>query len=60
MAVTRARRMLIVIGNTECVSSDPNIASLIEWIESNGNIESAEEFRYDEKVRFGLGCSDKI
>lgn len=45
VAVTRARRMLILIGNAECASSDKHMLSLIQWIEENGHITSAEEFR---------------
>ena len=32
----------------------------ITWIEENGHITSAEEFRGDQNIRFGLGASDKI
>lgn len=32
VAVTRARRMLILIGNVDCVNADNNIASLVRWI----------------------------
>lgn len=60
VAVTRARRMLILIGNAECASVDKNMASLIHWIEENGHISSAEEFRGDPDIRFGQGASDKI
>lgn len=34
--------------------------SLVHWIEENGHITSAEEFRGDPNIRFGLGASDKI
>lgn len=60
VAVTRARRMLILIGNAECALVDKNMASLIHWIEENGHISSAEEFRGDPNIRFGHGASDKI
>lgn len=60
VAVTRARRMLILIGNAECASADKHMHSLVQWIEENGHITSAEEFRGDQNIRFGLGASDKI
>ena len=60
VAVTRARRMLILIGNAECASADKHMQSLVHWIEENGHITSAEEFRGDPNIRFGLGASDKI
>lgn len=41
VAVTRARRMLILIGNAECASIDPYLKSLIQWISENGHITSA-------------------
>ena len=47
--------MLIVVGDSDCVSSDTKIANLVEWIGKHGSIQSAEEFRYDSNVRFGLG-----
>jgi superfamily I DNA and/or RNA helicase len=33
VAVTRARRMLILIGNVDCVTADKNIATLVRWVE---------------------------
>ena len=47
VAITRARRMLIVVGDSDCVTSDPKISNLVEWIGTHGSIQSAEEFRYD-------------
>lgn len=41
VAVTRARRMLIVVGNAECFSRDPHLQALIEWIEKHGHVSSA-------------------
>lgn len=60
VAVTRARRMLVLIGNIDCVTADKNMASLVRWVEENGHICSAEEFREDESIRFDVGVSDKI
>lgn len=45
VAVTRARRMLILIGNIECVTVDKHIRALVEWVEQHGHISSAEDFR---------------
>lgn len=42
VAVTRARRMLIVVGDSDTVGVDEKINSLIEWISNNGGIQSAE------------------
>ena len=32
VAVTRARRMLILVGDSDCITVDANIKSLIEWV----------------------------
>lgn len=42
VAVTRARRMLIIVGNADCISKDPILASLVKWIDENGKIISAK------------------
>ncbi len=55
VAVTRARRMLIIIGNADCVTVDQNIKSLVKWIDDHGKMVSAFEFRQDSMVRFGEG-----
>lgn len=55
VAITRARRMLILIADSDCVNSDPKIATLLEWFGTHGTIQTAEEFREDPNVRFGLG-----
>jgi ATP-dependent RNA/DNA helicase IGHMBP2 len=44
VAVTRARRMLVIIGNADCVSKDQYIGTLVEWIEKHGKTISALEF----------------
>ena len=59
VAVTRARRMLVVVGNAETVSGDRHIGSLVRYVEEKGVISSAEEFRGDGRVRFGQGASDR-
>lgn len=32
VAVTRARRMLVLIGNIECVTKDKHIKALVQWV----------------------------
>ncbi|XP_023248162.1 DNA-binding protein SMUBP-2 [Copidosoma floridanum] len=44
VAVTRARRSLIVIGDSETMESDDVIKSLLNHIEENGLLQSAEEY----------------
>ena len=57
VAVTRARRMLIVVGDSDCVTADPKISTLYTWFEDNGVVTSAQEFRGYEGIRFGQGKS---
>lgn len=33
VAVTRARRMLVIVGNADCISNDKILASLVKWID---------------------------
>ena len=58
VAVTRARRMLVLIGNADCVSKDEYIGMLIKWIDEHGRVVSALEFEADPMVRFGEGVED--
>ena len=53
VAVTRARRMLVLIGNGDCVSKDEYIGTLVKWFEEHGRVVSALEFEGDGMVRFG-------
>ena len=55
MAVTRARRMLILIGDSDCVTADDRIKTLVEWVNEHGVIQSAEELKLDPTIRFGFG-----
>jgi len=32
VAVTRARRMLVLIGNVDCVTADKHIFTLVKWV----------------------------
>lgn len=42
VAVTRARRMLIIVGDSDCVTVDERIKTLVEWVNDHGVIQSAE------------------
>lgn len=42
VAVTRARRMLILVGDSDCITVDDRIKSLIEWVSEHGAVQSAE------------------
>ena len=44
VAVTRARRHLAVIGDSETVSHDTFLKSLIEYLQKEGEVRSAQEF----------------
>jgi len=38
--LTRARRGLIVIGNADCLRTDPTLAKYLDWVESNSLVKS--------------------
>ena len=62
VAVTRAKRFVCIVGDSETVSSDPFLKNLIKYFEEHGEVRFAQEYRgaqYD--VRFGMGIafSDK-
>ena len=44
VAVTRARRHLAVIGDSETVSHDEFLKSLMEYLHKEGEVRSAQEF----------------
>lgn len=44
VAVTRARRLLVVIGNSETVEKNDMLASLLTHIGENGLLKTAEEY----------------
>ena len=46
MAVTRARRHLLVICDTRTVKNDSNIETLVDYIEQQGLVRSALEFSH--------------
>lgn len=41
VAVTRAKRMLIIIGDSESMQADPVLKHLASWIEEKGIVKSA-------------------
>lgn len=59
VAVTRARRFVCLIGDSETVCNDPVLKTLIEYFQSHGELRNAADFQDDERVRFGLGYVDK-
>jgi len=38
--LTRAKRGLIVIGNADCLRTDPTLAKYLDWVESNSLVKS--------------------
>lgn len=47
--------MLIIIGDSDCVTADDRIKTLIQWVNDHGAIQSAEELKLDPTIRFGFG-----
>ena len=45
VAVTRARRFLCIIGDSETLESDETLKSLLEYCRSHGEVKSAMEFK---------------
>lgn len=41
VAITRARRMLILVGDSDSLRADKDLSALVDWIEENGSIQSA-------------------
>ena len=50
MAMTRARRHLALIGDSETVSKEPFIKGLIDYCHSHGQVLSAHEYLHGEKL----------
>ena len=46
VAVTRARRHLTIIGDSDTISHDPFIKGLIEYCSDHGEIHSAHEYMH--------------
>ncbi len=57
MAVTRARKFVCVIGDSETVKSDGFLGKMVEYFQQNGEQRTAEAYRAHEEinVRFGTG-----
>ena len=50
MAMTRARRHLALIGDSETISKEPFIKGLIDYCHSHGQVLSAHEYLHGEKL----------
>lgn len=55
VAVTRAKRFVAIVCDTDTVKHDPFLKKLIEYFEANADIRTATEFQSDKSVRFGEG-----
>jgi ATP-dependent RNA/DNA helicase IGHMBP2 len=55
VAVTRARRFVCLIGDSDTVSSDPVLKTLVDYFNVHAEHRTANDFSEDTKVRFGLG-----
>lgn len=55
VAVTRARRFVCLIGDSETVSSDPVLKTLVDYFNEHAEHRTANDFSGDPSVRFGLG-----
>ena len=44
VAVTRARRHLAIVGDSETISSDPTLCSLFKYMEDVGQVWSAHQY----------------
>jgi ATP-dependent RNA/DNA helicase IGHMBP2 len=53
VAITRAKRFIGLIGDSETVNSDPFLKNLISYFEKNGEVRSAQDYEGDEEIRFG-------
>lgn len=47
--------MLILVGDSDCITVDDRIKSLIEWVSEHGAVQSAEQLKEDQSIRFGFG-----
>ena len=41
VAITRARRMLILVGDSDSLRADKDLSALVYWIDEHGSIQSA-------------------
>lgn len=44
VAITRAKRFICLVGDSDTVSSDPFLKNLVEYFTENGEVKSALEF----------------
>ena len=55
VAVTRAKRYVAIICDTDTVKHDDFLKRLVDYFEANGEVRTAKEFQLDKSVRFGEG-----
>ena len=55
VAITRAKRFVCLIGDSDTVSSDPYLKTLVDYFIQNGEYKNAVEYTSEDGVRFGLG-----
>ena len=54
VAMTRARRHLALVGDSETISKEPFIKGLIDYCHSHGNVLSAHEYLHGEQLGVSL------
>jgi ATP-dependent RNA/DNA helicase IGHMBP2 len=59
VAITRARRFVCLIGDSETVSADPILKTLIDYFNTHAEHRTANDFSEDDRVRFGLGYTER-
>ena len=59
VAVTRAKRYVGLICDSETVKQDAFLKKLVEYFEANGDVRSASEFMGNKDVRFNIGSTGK-
>lgn len=56
VAITRARRFVCLIGDSDTVSSDPFLKNLVDYFEKFGELRSAFEYQnVDDNIAFNTG-----
>lgn len=54
VAVTRAKRFVCLIGNSETVNKDPFLQNLIKYFSDHGELRNAAMYLNDERVQFKM------
>ena len=60
VAVTRAKRLCCLIGDSGTVSGNTFLASLCAYFRANGQVRSAFDYAGNDEVRSGYGNRDGI